>query len=169
MTVLLGRAIWFPDPGLAGPDEPVAVGGDLSVPRLLAAYRSGIFPWTVEPITWWSPDPRAIFELDCFHVPRSLARTLKRRPYEITFDRAFREVMEGLCCARGMVLAGSEVGDGAGDFEDAVVGAGAEVQVGHRHLEQILRLPRPAQCCLSSLRAHAGVAGDRGWPLKRSC
>jgi leucyl/phenylalanyl-tRNA--protein transferase len=95
MTVLLGQAIWFPDPENAGPEEPVAIGGDLSVPRLLAAYRSGIFPWTVDPISWWSPEPRAIFELDAFHIPRSLARTLKRRPFEITFDRAFRSVMEG--------------------------------------------------------------------------
>jgi leucyl/phenylalanyl-tRNA---protein transferase len=98
MTVLLSQAIWFPDPELAGPDEPVAIGGDLSVPRLLAAYRTGLFPWTADPISWWSPDPRAIFELDGFHVPRSLARTLKRRPFEITYDQAFRQVMAG-CAA----------------------------------------------------------------------
>ena len=70
--------------------EPVAIGGDLSVRRLLAAYRAGIFPWSVDPITWWSPDPRGIFELDRFHIPRSLERTLRRRPYEVTFNRAFR-------------------------------------------------------------------------------
>jgi len=95
MTVLVGQAIWFPDPESAGPEEPVAIGGDLSVPRLLAAYRSGIFPWTVDPVSWWSPDPRAIFELEGFHVPRSLARTLKQRPYEVTYDRAFPQVMQG--------------------------------------------------------------------------
>ena len=53
----------------------VAVGGDLSVERLLAAYRSGIFPWTVKPVSWWSPDPRGIFELEQFHVSKkSLAQ-----------------------------------------------------------------------------------------------
>jgi leucyl/phenylalanyl-tRNA--protein transferase len=65
------------------------------VARLLLAYRSGIFPWTVKPITWWSPDPRAIFELDQFHVSRSLAKFMRRQPFEITLDQAFRRVMEG--------------------------------------------------------------------------
>ena len=75
----------------------MAIGGDLSVPRLRLAYRSGIFPWTVNPITWWSPDPRAIFELDKFHVPHSLAKFLRKQPFEISRDRAFRQVMQ--CCA----------------------------------------------------------------------
>jgi len=59
------------------------------------AYRSGIFPWTVNPITWWSPDPRAIFEFERVHIPRSLAKFLRKRPFEITRDRAFRQVMQG--------------------------------------------------------------------------
>lgn len=102
MTALLGHAVWFPDPRFGPPGEPVAIGGDLSVARLLAAYRAGIFPWTVDPIEWWSPDPRAIFELDGFHVSRSFARTLKRRPYTVTFNRAFKPVMEGCAApARG--------------------------------------------------------------------
>ena len=95
---VLGKGLRFPDPRLADRDGLLAVGGDLSVPRLLLAYRSGIFPWTVEPITWWSPDPRAIFELDRFHVARSLARVLEKRTFRITIDRAFRRVMEG-CAA----------------------------------------------------------------------
>lgn len=69
------------------------------MPRLLAAYRSGIFPWSDEPVlSWWSPDPRAIFELDRFHVPRSLARVLRSGRYTVTVDRAFRAVVEG-CAA----------------------------------------------------------------------
>jgi leucyl/phenylalanyl-tRNA---protein transferase len=68
------------------------------VPRLLLAYRSGIFPWTVEPITWWSPNPRAIFEMDGFHVSHSLARVIRKGIFEVTMDRAFREVMQG-CAA----------------------------------------------------------------------
>jgi len=95
---LTGKELRFPDPRRADPDGMVAVGGDLSVPRLLLAYRSGIFPWTVDPITWWSPDPRALFELDRFHVSRSLARVLRRKQFQVTADRAFRRVMEG-CAA----------------------------------------------------------------------
>jgi leucyl/phenylalanyl-tRNA--protein transferase len=49
----------------------------------------------VNPITWWSPDPRAIFELEQFHVPHSLAKFIRKQPFEITRDRAFRQVMQG--------------------------------------------------------------------------
>ena len=94
--------LWFPDPRTADTSGPypglVAIGGDLSVPRLLLAYRSGMFPWTDDPITWWSPDPRAIFELDQFHLPRSLARVIRKGIFQITRDRAFRKVIEG-CAA----------------------------------------------------------------------
>ncbi|MBM3876418.1 MAG: leucyl/phenylalanyl-tRNA--protein transferase [Verrucomicrobia bacterium] len=102
IPALLDRGLWFPDPrearethGLGG---MVAIGGDLQPERLLLAYRSGIFPWTVDPVTWWSPDPRAVFELDRMHVPRSLARVMRRGAFEVTENRAFRGVMEG--CAR---------------------------------------------------------------------
>ena len=98
MRILRGDDTRFPDPRTATDDGLVAVGGNLSVPRLLAAYRRGIFPWTVDPVSWWSPDPRGIFELDQFHVSRSLSRSLRRGAFEITRDRAFREVMEG-CAA----------------------------------------------------------------------
>lgn len=100
----LGAELEFPDPRRAPRHGRfaglVAVGGDLSVPRLLLAYRSGIFPWSDDPLTWWSPDPRAIFELDRFHLPRSLARTLRSGKYRTTVNRAFRAVIEG-CAAPG--------------------------------------------------------------------
>jgi leucyl/phenylalanyl-tRNA--protein transferase len=95
---ILDHRLRFPDPRAADDEGLVAIGGDLSAPRLRLAYRSGIFPWTVNPITWWSPDPRAIFELEQFHVPRSLAKFLRKQPFEITRDRAFRQVMQG-CAA----------------------------------------------------------------------
>jgi leucyl/phenylalanyl-tRNA--protein transferase len=95
---VLSRRLWFPPPSEADREGLVAIGGDLALPRLLLAYRSGIFPWTVEPITWWSPDPRAIFELDQFHVSRSLARVLRQEVFRVTCDQVFREVMEG-CAA----------------------------------------------------------------------
>src|SRR6185369_13805140 len=86
-----GRGVWFPDPRTANAEGLVAVGGELSVERLLLAYRSGIFPWTVKPATWWSPDPRAIFEMDGFHISQSLRRLMEKKPFEITFNRQFKE------------------------------------------------------------------------------
>ena len=92
---ILDQRLRFPDPRLADAEGLVAIGGDLSVERLLLAYRSGVFPWTADPVTWWSPDPRAIFELDRVHVPHSLAKLLRKGVFEVTIDRAFRQVMEG--------------------------------------------------------------------------
>ncbi len=92
--------LWFPDPREANDDGLVAIGGDLGVERLLLAYRSGIFPWSCDPITWWSPDPRAIFEFDEFRISRSFAKTLRREPFDITLNKAFVEVMEGCATAR---------------------------------------------------------------------
>lgn len=85
----------FPPPDHAEPTGLLAVGGDLSTERLLLAYRMGIFPWYSEgqPILWWSTDPRLILEPEEFHVSRSLRRTLNRKIFQVTFDRAFEEVI----------------------------------------------------------------------------
>jgi leucyl/phenylalanyl-tRNA--protein transferase len=72
----------------------VAVGGELSTARLLEAYRSGIFPWSVDPVSWWSPDPRAIIEPGELHVPRSLMKLIRKAPFEITTNRVFTDVMK---------------------------------------------------------------------------
>lgn len=87
---------------LAYPNGLLAAGADLSVPRLLDAYRHGIFPWYTkgEPILWWSPDPRMVLVPEEFRVSRSLAKTLRNRPYEIRFDSAFREVMAACAAPR---------------------------------------------------------------------
>mgnify|MGYP000335274427 FL=1 len=75
----LHRQPFFPSPDLAEPDGLLAVGGDLSPIRLLAAYRMGIFPWygPDDPILWWTPDPRLVLFPDRMHVSRRLARTLR--------------------------------------------------------------------------------------------
>jgi leucyl/phenylalanyl-tRNA--protein transferase len=93
---------FFLDPERADADGLVGVGGDLSPTRLLEGYRRGIFPWFDEttPILWWSPDPRAIFELDGFHVSRRLARTIRSGRFTTTVDTAFGEVIRG-CADRG--------------------------------------------------------------------
>jgi leucyl/phenylalanyl-tRNA--protein transferase len=90
----------FPHPERADGQGLVAVGGDLSPEQILTAYRQGIFPWSVNPVSWWSPDPRGIFELEEFHVSRSLARVLDRGTFSVTLDRAFAEVMQE-CAAPG--------------------------------------------------------------------
>lgn len=90
----------FPDPRQAGPRGLVARGGDLSVANLLLAYRRGIFPWSARPVTWWSPDPRAVIELDRVHLPRRLARTIRQQAFEVTRDLAFRRVIEGCAAAK---------------------------------------------------------------------
>lgn len=84
----------FPDPEEADADGLLAVGGDLRPGTLLLAYARGIFPWTVHPITWWSPDPRAIFEIETFRVSSRLQRVIRQGRFEVTFNRAFTEVMQ---------------------------------------------------------------------------
>jgi leucyl/phenylalanyl-tRNA--protein transferase len=91
----LPREVAFPDPRQAEPDGLLAVGGDLSPERLLAAYAAGIFPWygPDSPILWWSPDPRLVLDPARLHIPRSLIRTRRRAPYRITTDTAFDRVI----------------------------------------------------------------------------
>ena len=93
MNILRPDSLTFPDHRAANREGLLALGGDLSLPRLLLAYRSGIFPWTDDPLTWWSPDPRAIFEIETFRPPRRLATTLRRHSYELTIDRNFPAVI----------------------------------------------------------------------------
>ena len=94
---------WFPplEHALDEPEGLLAAGGDLSVPRLLAAYRRGIFPWysAGQPVLWWAPDPREVLAPAEFKCSRSLAKTLRNRGFEISFDRAFGEVVSA-CAAR---------------------------------------------------------------------
>jgi leucyl/phenylalanyl-tRNA--protein transferase len=90
----LDHRLWFPPVDVAE-DGLLAVGGDLRPERLILAYSNGIFPWYEEglPILWHSPDPRMVLEVSKLHVPRSLQKAMRRRPYRLTLDTAFREVM----------------------------------------------------------------------------
>jgi leucyl/phenylalanyl-tRNA--protein transferase len=87
----------FFDPAFADEHGLVGIGGDLRPDRLLRAYRRGIFPWfgLGDPICWWSPDPRAIFEIDDYHVPRRLARTIRAGRFTVSVDRDFAGVIGG--------------------------------------------------------------------------
>ena len=91
----LDKRIIFPPVHLAIEGGILAIGGDLEPERLLLAYRSGIFPWYSgdEPIIWWSPDPRFVLFPDELKVSRSMRKILASGVFEITFDRAFPDVI----------------------------------------------------------------------------
>lgn len=87
-----------PDRALDHPNGLLAIGGALSVRRLVMAYEHGIFPWFSEgqPPLWWSPDPRAVFIPGAMHIPRSLRKVLRQCRYRVTLDTAFADVI-GAC------------------------------------------------------------------------
>jgi leucyl/phenylalanyl-tRNA--protein transferase len=93
----------FPSPLLGRRMGLVFGGGDLHPQRLLAAYSIGIYPWYTPggPMLWWSPDPRCILRLEDFHLPKRCRRVLARRPFSLTLDRAFGEVMKQCAAPRG--------------------------------------------------------------------
>ena len=82
---------------LKDPNGLLAAGGELSVPRLLEAYRQGVFPWYsgTEPVLWWSPDPRMVLYCAELKVSRSLAKSVRNKGYEVRVDTAFAEVLAG--------------------------------------------------------------------------
>ena len=94
----------FPNPNIAlrFPNGLLAAGGDLSVARLLCAYRRGVFPWysSTQPILWWSPDPRCVIFTDRMHISHSLRKQLRRGDYAMSFDTAFDEVVTACAAPR---------------------------------------------------------------------
>lgn len=85
---------------LSDPNGLLAAGGDLSVDRLVSAYRQGIFPWydQGETILWWSPSPRTVFIPDEIHCSKSLKKLMRRVDWQVRIDSAFVDVMEA--CAK---------------------------------------------------------------------
>jgi len=99
---LLDDGLDFPPVHLADEHGLLAIGGDLSVERLLAAYRKGIFPWPWYegmPMFWWSPDPRFVLYPDELHVARSLRTRTRTAGYEIRYDTEFETVIRGCSAA----------------------------------------------------------------------
>jgi leucyl/phenylalanyl-tRNA---protein transferase len=85
----------LPDPAKSNRDGCVAITRELTPQRLLEAYPKGIFPWTENPVTWWSPDPRGILPLDRFHVPARLEQTIRSGIFSFTINHSFDEVVQG--------------------------------------------------------------------------
>lgn len=92
---ILTKDIIFPDVTQASSEGLLAIGGDLSVDRLVLAYKSGIFPWFEldEPILWWSPDPRFVVFPEHLKVSKSMRSFIKKHKYTITQNKAFNEVV----------------------------------------------------------------------------
>lgn len=101
-----GRIVWIADTdppdafppveqALREPDGLLAAGGDLATPRLLAAYRRGIFPWYEEgqPLLWWSPDPRCMFRAGDLHLSRRLRKEIRGSTWEVRINTAFADVI----------------------------------------------------------------------------
>ena len=95
---------------LKNPNGLLAAGGELSVERLLEAYRRGVFPWYSggEPVLWWSPDPRMVLYCAELKVPRSLAKSVRNKGYEVRVDTAFAAVLEG-CSDRPQTWLGKDM------------------------------------------------------------
>lgn len=91
----LGSDLIFPHPSMSDEDGLLAVGGDLSVERLLLAYENGIFPWYEDgqPILWWSPDPRFVLYPENLKVSKSMRKVLNKNLYSVTFDKCFGKVI----------------------------------------------------------------------------
>src|SRR5262245_25338994 len=85
-----------PESALREPSGLLCAGADLSVPRLLDAYRRGIFPWYSgdEPILWWSPDPRMVLFCEELKVSRSLSKSMRNKGYEVRMDSDFARVIK---------------------------------------------------------------------------
>jgi leucyl/phenylalanyl-tRNA--protein transferase len=117
---------------LDDPNGLLAMGGKLSVERLLAAYRRGIFPWyeAPQPVLWWTPDPRSILFPDELHISQSLRKTLRKNTFELSVDRLFKQVMRACAQPRR---------DGAGTWidEDMVAAYDQLHRLGRAHSVEV--------------------------------
>lgn len=98
LTELDSDQLWFPSPfeALTDPNGLLAVGGDLTPERIELAYQNGIFPWygPGEPILWWSPSPRAVFNPKTFKAAKSLKKFQRKHQYTVSIDHATNAVID---------------------------------------------------------------------------
>jgi len=100
MIFRLDERLLFPDPALAEPDGLLAVGGDLSVNRLLLAYQNGIFPWYSddEPM-WFSPHERFVLYPERLNISKSMRKVLRSDVFTVTTNQCFSDVMDACSTA----------------------------------------------------------------------
>lgn len=91
----LTKELYFPPVEQTSPEGILAIGGDLSIERLLLAYNNGIFPWfdDGDPILWWCPEERMVLFPEEFKPSKSMRNILNRNTFKVTFNQAFRDVM----------------------------------------------------------------------------
>ena len=89
----------FPPPESADETGLVAVTDDMTPEMLLAGYQQGVFPWTDNPVCWYSPDPRAVFLFEHVHLPSNLRKIARRQRFVVTYDQAFTAVMRACAAA----------------------------------------------------------------------
>lgn len=97
MVFQLTQKLVFPDPHYGEPDGLLAVGGDLSVDRLLLAYSNGIFPWYAfreKQIQWWCPLKRFVIFPNEIHISHSMRTFMNKEQYGVSFNQAFHEVIQ---------------------------------------------------------------------------
>lgn len=92
----LTQELWFPNVKEATEDGLLAIGGDLTIERLLLAYKSGVFPWFEidTPVLWWSPDPRFVLFPEKLKVSKSMKQVLRNKEYEVTVNKDFKSVIK---------------------------------------------------------------------------
>jgi leucyl/phenylalanyl-tRNA--protein transferase len=182
LTELTADPTSFPDPqkALTTPDGLLAMGGDLSAPRLIQAYRHGIFPWfnQDDPLLWWSPSVRAIFPAQTLQLSRTLRKALKKHRYTFSCNQQFAEVMR-LCaqtrlnttgtwiqpCMQQAYTALHQLGIAQSIEvwqEDTLVGGCYGLQIGHLFCgESMFNLqPNAAKFALIALQHHLSQYTD---------
>lgn len=94
---ILTKPIYFPPHETATEDGILALGGDLSVERLLFAYKNGVFPWfnEDEPIIWWSPPKRMVVDPKNYKIPKTVRNLMNRNIFQVSYNQCFEEVIEG--------------------------------------------------------------------------
>lgn len=117
---------------LDDPNGLLAVGGDLSPERILAAYRQGIFPWfnPGDPILWWSPNPRTVIYPNQLHISKSLSKILRKGFYRVSFDYCFEDVMRACAAPRAYA-------DGTWISEEIITGYTALHRQGFAHSVEV--------------------------------
>lgn len=110
---LLDQNIIFPNVQEADDEGLLAIGGDLSVERLLLAYKSGIFPWfnSGDPILWWSPDPRFVLFPEKLKVSKSMKQVLKNSDFKVTVNQDFLSVIKACSLAKREGQSGTWITD----------------------------------------------------------
>lgn len=111
---LLTDKIEFPNPAQADPDGLLAVGGDLSVARLLLAYNNGIFPWfndDEDVILWWSPNPRFVLFPERLKISKSMSKFLRNKEFTVTLNKDFESVILECSQAKRSGQAGTWITD----------------------------------------------------------